>query len=55
MFRIEIAGLVIRIENRYDYVHDLCREYIIEDSSDSSADASVDDISISVSEEEIRQ
>ena len=28
MFQIEAAGLVIRIENRFRYVENLCREYI---------------------------
>ena len=47
MFRIEIAGLVIRIENRFDYVRNLCRDYM------TSPDRQVD-IAVSVSEEEIR-
>ena len=47
MFQIEAAGLVIRIENRFDYVHDLCAKY--KTSPDRPAD-----ITVSVSEEEIR-
>ena len=66
MFQIEIAGLVVRIENRFDYVRNLCREYII---SGTTADLSngthnftgsdrgpdrCPDITVSVSEEELR-
>lgn len=46
MFQIEVAGLVIRIENRFDYVQDLCMEY--ETPPERPAD-----IIISVSEEEL--
>ncbi len=48
MFQIEAAGLVIRIENRFDYVRNLCREYIA--ASERPAD-----ITVSVSEEELRR
>ena len=48
MFQIETAGLVIRIENRFDYVRNLCRDYMT--SPDRPAD-----IAVSVSEEELRQ
>ena len=48
MFQIEAAGLVIRIENRYDYVHDLCVKY--RTSPERPAD-----ITVSVSEGEIQQ
>ncbi len=48
MFQIEAAGLVIRIENRFDYVRNMCRDYII--SPDRPAD-----IAVSVSEEELRR
>ena len=47
MFQIEMAGLVVRIENRFEYVHDLCRDYIT--SMDRPAD-----ITVSVTEEELR-
>ena len=46
MFQIEVACLVICIDNRYDYVQDLCAEY--ETSPNRPAD-----IFISVSEEEL--
>ena len=48
MFQIEAAGLVIRIENRFNYVQNLCIEY--ETSPNRPAD-----IIISVSKEELRQ
>ena len=46
MFQIETAGLVIRIENRFDTVRDLCRDYMT--SPERPAD-----IAVSVSEEEL--
>ena len=48
MFQIETAGLVIRIDNRYDYVENLCRDY----RTDSGRRP---DITVSVSEEELRR
>ncbi len=48
MFQIEAAGLVIRIENRFEAVKNLCREYVT--VSDRPAD-----ISVSVSEEELKR
>lgn len=48
MFQIEVAGLVIRIENRFDYVRNLCRGYV-------AADDRAPDITVSVSEEELRR
>ncbi len=48
MFQIEVAGLVIRIENRFDYVRDLCEDYIT--ALDRPAD-----ITVSVTEEELRR
>lgn len=48
MFQIEVAGLVIRIKNRFKYVQDLCTEY--KTSPDRPAD-----IIISVSEEKLHQ
>ncbi len=33
MFSISIAGEVFRIENRYAYVEELCRDYIVSDSA----------------------
>ena len=47
MFQIEMAGLVFRIENRFEYVQNLCKNYII--SKEQPAD-----IIISVSEKELR-
>lgn len=46
MFQIESADLVIRIENRYDYVRELCREYITEEDR-------LPDLTVSVSEDEL--
>ena len=48
MFQIEAASLVIRIENRYNDVRDLCRDYLT--APDRPAD-----IAVSVSEEELRR
>ena len=48
MFQIEVAGLVVRIDNRFSFVQDMCAQYIT--SSDRPAD-----ITVSVSEEEIRR
>ena len=48
MSQIEAAGLVIRIENRYDYVKNLCREYLTDENR-------TPDITIEVTEEEIRK
>ena len=48
MFQIEIAGLTIRIENRFKDVKNICTQYI------STTDGPVD-ISVSVSEEELRR
>ena len=48
MFQIEAAGLVIRIENRFDYVQNLCREYM-------AAPERPADITVSVSEEDLRR
>ena len=48
MFQIEIAGLVIRIENRFDYAQNLCTDY--KTSPDRAAD-----MIITVSEEELRR
>ncbi len=47
MFQIEAAGLVIRIENRFRYVENLCREYITDPERPA-------DLSVAVSEEELR-
>ena len=47
MFQIETAGLVIRIENRYESVKNLCREYITDPERPA-------DITVRVSEEELR-
>ena len=46
MFQIDVAGLVIRIDNQFDYVRNLCSEYI-------TAPERLVDITVSVSEEEL--
>ena len=46
MFRIELAGLGIRIDNRYEHVRALCRHYL--------APEGPADLTVSVSEEELR-
>lgn len=48
MFQIELAGLVIHIENRFENVRRLCREYITEEDRPA-------DIIVSVSEEELQR
>ena len=48
MFNIEAAGLVICIRNHYDFVKDLCKEYIIPDSRRP-------DIIVEVTEEELQR
>ncbi len=48
MFQIEAADLVIRIENRFEYVRNLCREYLTDDGR-------TPDITVAVSEEELRR
>ena len=48
MFQIETAGLVIRIENRYEDVRNLCIDYITDEERKP-------DLIISASEEEIRR
>lgn len=48
MFQIETAGLVIRVENRFGYVENLCRDYLT--APDRPAD-----ITVSVSPEELQQ
>ena len=48
MFQIEAAGLVISIENRFNYVHDLCVKY--KTSLERPAD-----IIVSATEREIQQ
>ena len=48
MFSIEAAGLVIRIDNRFDYVRNLCRDYLTSDDRPA-------DITVSVSEEELKR
>ncbi len=47
MFLIEVADLVIGIENRFDYVRELCRAYV-------TADRKPPDFTLSVSEDELR-
>ena len=41
MFYIKIADLKIRIRNRYNYVFDLCKNYIIDECDDVDLDVSV--------------
>ncbi len=48
MFQIEIAGLVIRIENRFGYVRNLCRGYL-------TAEDRRPDITVAVCGEELRR
>ncbi len=48
MFQIEVAGLVIRVENRFDYVRELCRAYIVPSGRPA-------DFAVSVSAEELRR
>lgn len=48
MFYIKIADLKIRIRNRYNYVFDLCKNYIIDECDEV-------DIDVSVSEEQIEK
>ena len=47
MFQIEVAGLVVRIENRFGDVRTLCRDYLTTEDRPP-------DITVSVSEEELR-
>ena len=46
MFYIELAGLKIKIENKYDYICDLCKDYIVVNDKNV-------DFSVSASDEEI--
>ena len=46
MFTIQIAGINVAINNKYDYVRNLCRDYIIDNSVDP-------DITVEISEETI--
>ena len=48
MFYIKIADLKIRIRNRYNYVFDLCQNYLIDECDDV-------DMDVSVSEEQIEK
>lgn len=48
MFRIEVAELVVRIENLYPDIRELCRDYITGDERNA-------DIIVSVSEEELQE
>lgn len=47
MFQIEVAGLVININNRFDIVRCLCRDYITEKGGQA-------DIEVTASDEEIK-
>lgn len=48
VFSIRIAELVVRIDNRYDYVREFCGAYIVADELPA-------DITVSATEEEIRR
>lgn len=48
MFQIEMADLVVRIENRFEYVRDLCRDYLTDPDRPA-------DLTVSVSEAELRR
>ena len=48
MFQIEVAGLVICIENRFERVKNLCTEYLVKENRPA-------DITVSVTEEELRR
>ena len=48
MFRIELAGLRVRIENRFDYVREICRDYL-------ASGPGPDDIAVSVTDEELQR
>ncbi len=48
MFQIEVANLVICIDNRFDFVRNMCGEYIVEQDRPA-------DITVSVLEEELRR
>lgn len=48
MFFVKMANLTIQIENRYDYVYNLCRNYL-------TSPTDCPDMKVAVSEEEIRQ
>ena len=45
MFYLKIADLIIKIDNKYDYIKDMCRDYI--------TDADTPDIEVIVSDEDI--
>ncbi len=46
MFYIEIADLKIKINNKYDYVHKLCRDYIMNNCDMPELEVEVSDIEI---------
>lgn len=46
MFNIRIAELVVRIDNKYDYVRELCKDYIVSDDLPA-------DIMVSVAREDL--
>ncbi len=48
MFQIEVAGLVIRIDNRFGYLRDFCRDYITDPDRPA-------DIAVAVPEEELQR
>jgi len=48
MFTIRIANITIKLDHRYSYVHQLCKNYIVADEEKA-------DLTVSVSDEEIRR
>lgn len=48
MFNIRIAELVVRIDNKYDYVREFCKDYIVSDELPA-------DMTVSVTDEDILQ
>ena len=47
MFQIKIAELVIRIDNKYEYVSHFCEQYKVQEGQE--------DFAVSATEEEIRR
>ena len=33
MFNIRIADIIVNIDNKYDYVKNICKDYIVDDSA----------------------
>lgn len=45
MFCVQLAGIVIEIDNRYEHIHRICKDYIVEGKEPS--------FTVHVTEEEI--